>query len=249
MANLKFYSQALDDYTIAVTDQSTGYEKERMQDRRKDTSWKSLTTGNQNIDFNKGAVVQLNHFFLYHNLPNNAQVQPFKATQSDYSDESTLASPVVISSANKPNLLLSWTAVSAPYWRIKITSLLSIAEIYLIFPGKTREITIRFNIGQLPGEPTYEGVELVESLGGIRAAREYYGGRKRWERFWEYLDQTNTDELEGLIGDCRGKALPFFFSDIDGNYHYARLMNDRIGAREVAHRAYNTDRLIFEEEF
>lgn len=247
MGNLKFYSQGLDDYAVAVTNQQTGFEKENMQDRRKDTSWKSSSTANQNIDFNKGITVQLNHFFLYHNLPNNAQVQPFKATQADYSDESQLASPTIISSANKPNLLLSWTAVSAPYWRIKITSLSSPAEIYLIFPGLTREITIMYNFGQLE-EPFYDGSKIVESLGGIRAARQYHGGRERWEYNWERLDQANQDELQNLIADCRGKALPFFFSDIDGNYHYVRLMNPRIGARQVTHQQFNTDRLIFEEE-
>jgi len=248
MGNLLFISQAIDNATLVVTSQQTGHEKEKIQDRRKDTSWKSSSTANQNIDMDFGAAYPVNHCFLYHNLPDNSTIRLWAATQANYSDEAAVGTAQVISS--RPNLYwnLGVTA-NYRYYRFKITTLPSDAEIYLIFMGAELEINIRHDFSGINGENIYAGVSLVESMGGIRGARSYYGPRKRWEFSWEYLSLANQQNLQALISNVYGKRYPFFFRDVDSDYHFARLMMESLGAREVTHQLYDLGPLVLEEEF
>lgn len=256
MTNLKFYSEAIDDFGLAVTDEASGYPKENMQDRRKGSYWESDTTSNQNIDIDRGSgsLDTFNFGFLYHNLPDNTVVQIFDATQSNYSDEAAISSQVTISSSNKPVLLLDQPPApngglssSKRYWRIKITSLASVAQIYLIFMGTKLEITTRYNYGQNV-EPDYSGITIVESIGGHRASREYYGPRDKWNLAWEFLSLSNKQNLVSAMANTVGKKLPFFFSDVAGNYYFVRFGMNRLQMVEVAHELYNGP-IVLEEEF
>lgn len=248
MANLLLFSQAIDEATLVVTSQATGFAKEHLQDRRKDTSWKSTSSANQNIDMDFGAAYPVNHCFLYHNLPDNATIRLWAATQANYSDEAAVGAAQVIS--GRPNLYWNLgVSVNVRYYRFKITTLPSAAEIYLVFMGAELEISIRHDFGGINGENAYSGISLVESMAGIRGARSYYGPRKRWEFGWEYLSLANQQNLQFLISNVYGKRFPFFFRDVDGNYNFARLMMENLGARETNHQLYNVGPLILEEEF
>jgi len=254
MSNLLLFSKAIDDAALVVTSAATGYPKENMQDRRKVTSWKSTSTANQNIDMDFGSAFTADHLFLYHNLPTGTRVEPFYASQSNYSDEASAVDGfyATIGTGNTPpNLYMFFgpeAYYSARYWRIKLTNLPSVAEIYLVFLGMRLEITIRHDFGHVQ-EKKYKGHILKESFGGNRFSKRYYGGRKIFQYRWEFMDLTNQANLQSLIENIKGAALPFFMRTVNGTYEYVRLMNDEIGAAEVAHQLFNTDVLVLEEEF
>ncbi|GAH03888.1 unnamed protein product, partial [marine sediment metagenome] len=172
------------------------------------------------------------------------------ATESDYSDEAAITDIEVVEIDSRHVLCMPIeTPDNKRYWRISIIGLLeAVAQIYLIFMGIVDEITLRYMMGQSE-EKIYDGSKIIESLGGIRSARRYHDGRDRFEYAWDHLDATNEARLQDVIDNVKGNALPFFIKDIGKIYHYVRLMNPRIGSKQVSHQVFNTDRLIFEEEF
>lgn len=247
MGNLTFYSQAIDDAALVVTSAATGHPKENMQDRRKATSWKSTSSANQNIDMDFGAPFAANYCFLYHNLPDNATIRLWGATQANYSDEAAIGAAQLVSA--RPNL--EWglgVTANYRYYRFKITTLPSVAEIFLVFMGAVDEMTIRHDFGQVQ-EKKYGGHVLKESFAGNRFSKRYYGGRKIFQFKWELLDLANQSVLQAVIENSKGSALPFFIKTVDDIYEYVRLMNAGIGAAEATHQLFNTDVLSFEEEF
>lgn len=250
MANLILLSQTIDDETLAVTSEAAGHLKECLQDRRLDTSWKSTTSANQNIDIDFGADMFVDHILLYHNLPNDAAVRLWSATASDYSDEFYRSLSHIIDSSKRP--VLYFTTYSGGftfrYWRVKITALTAAAEVYLLFIGRQSEITVQYNNAQNE-ESKYRGSLIKTSYGGKRYSRTYFGARKSFRYRWEYLDLTNQTSLQTLIANSKGPALPFFMKTVDGAYYYVRLMNEEIGSEQVEHHLFNIGPLLFEEEF
>lgn len=256
MADLKFMAEGIDLYDIdSATSEAAGFEMEYMQDRKLATSWKATSTALQNIDIDTNGIKGANYFFLYHNISHNSET----ATIKIYSDDNSgFASPILRGSVNPltaaatPYVLIDLGATfTERYWRITIESSDVAPQIYLVFfgtdLGATSGITTRYMFGQLE-EPIYGGSKIVETLGGMRYARQYHDGRDRFEYAWDHLDATNKARLQAVIALSKGRALPFFMQDIDSAYHYVRLMNSGVGARQVAHTLFNTGRLIFEEE-
>lgn len=247
MANLKFYPDHLGDYTLVATSQATGFEVYHLQDHRLDTSWKATTTANQDVDIDLGASnIPITCVMLFHNLANGVNFQLWAATQSNYSDAAQVDS-IAIDGTNTPYALKTWAAVTKRYWKFKMLNNTTVAQIYLAFLGRQLEITTRFNYGEII-EPVYDGVEVVESIGGYRGAREYHAGRDRWDYAYEFLSLANKQKLASVVAAVDGRRYPFFFSDDGGNFHFARLAFNRLEFAEVAHQLYNGP-LIMEEEF
>lgn len=256
MADLKLIAEGIDLYDIdAATSEATGYEKEYLQDRRLDTSWRATSTALQNIDIDTNDTVGANYFFLYHNISHNggtATIKIYSDDNSGFSSPTQRGSTETLSAAKTPYVLIDLGATfTERYWRITIENSDVAPEVYLVFFGTDSNaltgITIRYMFGQLE-EKVYSGSKIVESLGGIRSARQYHDGRDRFEYAWDHLDATNEARLQAVIALTKGSALPFFMQDIDSAYHYVRLMNSQIGSRQVAQTLFNTGRLIFEEE-
>lgn len=263
MADLKLIAEGLDFYTIdQITSEDAGgnNDMENMQDRRLDTSWKASSTALQNIDIDMGAGYSATtpYVFLYHNISDNSGTATIKVYKEDENDGTwdggftQSGSTFTITSGNSPYAFITLALISSQrYFRIEIDNSDVAPEVYLIFMGikmeATTGITIQYKFNQSE-EKIYGGNKIVESLGGIRAARQYHSGRDRFEYAWDHLDVTNEGRLQSLIEDTKGSALPFFMQDIDSDYHYVRLMNNRIGSRQSSHQAFNIPTLIFEEE-
>lgn len=260
MADMKLIAEGIDLYTIdQATSEAAGYEMEFLQDRRLDTSWRATSTALQNIDIDTGDDgFSAIYFFLYHNISDNSSAATIKIYEEDEDDgtwDGTFTqrgSTFTITPSNTPYAFIDLGAAYANrYWRIEINNSDVAPEVYLVFfgseTGATTGITIRYMFGQLE-EPVYNGSKIVESLGGIRASRQYHDGRDRFEYAWDHLDASNEARLQAVAALTKGRALPFFMQDIDSAYHYVRLMNSGIGSRQVKHTLFNTGRLIFEEE-
>lgn len=257
MANLKLITEGIDLYTIdAVTSEVSGFEKENLQDRRLDTSWKATTTALQNIDIDtEDDNFSAGTFFLFHNISDNTEATTIKI----YSDDNAgFSSPVQRGSTHTLSAGETHTYISLGagfqerYWRIEIDGSDVAPEVYLIFFGLSVEagtgISIRYSFGQRE-ETVYDGARVVTSLGGYRSSRQFHSGRKRWEYQWENLDSTNELAMQAAIGFTKGAALPFFLQDIDENYHYVRFANPALGSIQAFADGWDTNRIIFEEEF
>lgn len=260
MADLKLIAEGIDLYDIdQATSEAAGFEMEFMQDRQLATSWKATTTALQNIDIDTGDdSFSATYFFLYHNISDNSSAATIKIYEEDEDDgtwDGTFTqrgSTFTITPSNTPYAFIDLGATYANrYWRIEINNSDVVPEIYLVFFGAdvaaAGGITVRYMFGQLE-EPIYDGSKIVETPGGMRYSRQYHDGRDRFEYAWDHLDTANEASLQAVAALSKGRALPFFMQDIDSAYHYVRLMNSGIGARQVKHTLFNTGRLIFEEE-
>lgn len=255
---LKLIAEGIDLYDIdAITSEAAGFEMEFMQDRKLSTSWKATSTALQNIDCDlNGVIGSARYFFFYHNISHNSETTTIKIYSDDndgFSSPTQRGSTETLTAATTPYVMIDLGAAFAErYWRITIENSDIAPQIYLVFFGNraaaTFGITTRYMFGQLE-EPIYKGSKIIETPGGMRYARQYHDGRDRFEYAWDHLDATNETRLQDVIALTKGSALPFFIQDIDSAYHYVRLMNSGIGARQVAHTLFNTGRLIFEEEF
>lgn len=264
MADLKLIAEGIDLYTIdQATSEAAGFEMEFMQDRKLATSWKATTSGTQNIDVDMGANSSgLEYVFFYHNISDNsssAEINIFEEDENDGTWDGTYTqrgSTFIITPSNTPYAFIDLgSTYSNRYWRLQMAVNDAAPEVFLIFMGTDSSaltgITVRYMFGQLE-EPIYNGSKIVETLGGMRYARQYHDGRERFEYAWDHLDATNEARLQAVIALSKGSALPFFMQLILDTsplqYRYVRLMNSGIGARQVAHTLFNTGRLIFEEE-
>ena len=259
MANLKLITGGIDLYTIdAVTSEDAGgaNDVENLQDRRLDTSWKASSTALQNIDIDtEDDGFSATHFFLFHNISDNSEAATIKIYSDDNASFTTpvqRGSTLTLSSGETESYISLGAAFQERYWRIEIDNSDVAPEVYLIFFGSSIAavggITIRYAFGQRE-ETVYDGARVVSSLGGYRSSRQFHTGRKRWEYQWESLDITNEAALQAAIGFTGGAALPFFLQDIDGNYNYVRFAGPAIGSVQVFADAWDTNRIIFEEEF
>jgi hypothetical protein len=166
---------------------------------------------------------------------------------ANYIDEVAPAEAQVIDASKRPFVLFTWgSTVSVRYWRLKITTLPFAAQIYLIFLGVKREITIRYNYNNANNNE-YDGVSLVETFGGVRSARNYHGARRVFNLPWELLDYGNKIALDLAFDSAGGKRYPIFMSDPDGNYYFVRFMQDSVNAKETAHELYSFGILLEEE--
>lgn len=255
MADLTFYPQSIDDATLVVTSEATGYSKYNLQDRRKDTSWRSTSNANQNIDMDFGVAYTADHGFFYHNLPAGSYVDIYYATQANYSDELSVTSnePTPITGTGPRYLAFEFPfsgSYTKRYWRIKITNMpgSTVAEIFLFFLGARKVISVRYNYGQIIGSKF--STKLFESLAGNRSAVAFQGARRIWKLAFEYMSKTNRDNLISVLASASGKRYPIFMLDPDMlAYYYVRLMHDEISDPEVTHQLYNINQLLIEEEF
>lgn len=248
-SNLKFFPHSLDDCSLAITSEASGHEKEFLQDHNKDTYWESTDTSAQNVDFNNGAAYKTDYMVLYHNLPTGTNVRPYGANAANYSDEAPVADAIVIAAGNTPIMVFDYTGVTQAYWRLKITSLSSVAKINLIYAGEVLDVTTMFGFGWLDADRRYDGVDLEESISGKRFGKLIRASRRRWEFNWELLLSAMRTELDNLLIETKGPGKPFIFTDIDGTEYFARAMSPALNVRPPAFEYYNVGPLVIEEEF
>lgn len=259
MANLKMFTEDIANYTIdAVTSEDPGGDnnKENLQDRNKNTSWKASSTALQNIDIDtEDDNFSANTFFLFHNISDNSEAATIKIYSDDnasFTSPTQRGSTHTLGAGETESLISLGATFQERYWRIEIDGSDVAPEIYLIFFGSSllasTGLSLRYGFGQNE-EIKYDGVVVVESQGGFRSSRQYHPGRRVWQYQWESLDITNEAGLQAAIGFTKGSAYPFFFSDISGNYHFIRFMNTALGSIQVFAGGFDTDRIRLEEEF
>jgi hypothetical protein len=252
MANIKFYPEGLDLFTLsAVTSEATGYEKEFMLDRRLATYWKATTGAAQNIDIDMGAAdYAVDYVLLYGDFDIDDEITLGYDDNDSYSSPTGIGGTTTIIVAGWQWVWILFSKVSSAdrYWRITITPDAAAPSAAVIFIGSVREITCRYNKNQIEGEYDYSGVQLSESLGGQRGVPIAHESRRVWEFFYETLDNTNKDLLDTILSLTEGRRYPICFYDTDGNPFYVRIMNDRLGMRQVEYQLYNSDPIILSED-
>lgn len=251
-SNIKFFPHSIADMVLAITSEATDHEKEYMQDHNNSTYWESTSTANQNVDINPdgGSVYSVGYFALYHNLPADTVVRLWGADQSNYSDESALGTgDITISSSSTPILIGELqTTYFYKYYRLKITSLPSVAKINLFYLGATIEIATAFAFNWLDADKRHDGVILEESESGKRFGKEIQTMRRRWEWSWQLIIGSIRDQIDSILTETHGPAKPFIFTDIDGTDYFCRTLNSSINVRPPAYELYNLGPLIIEEE-
>ncbi|UCE65085.1 MAG: hypothetical protein JSU85_09390 [Candidatus Zixiibacteriota bacterium] len=257
-AEIKLIAEGIDDYDIdSVTSAAAGHPKDKMQDRRIDTSWKANSTATQDIDIDTNSdTFSANYAFLYHNISDNSSSATIKIYSDDnagFTSATQRGSTFTITPSNKPYAMISFGAgIVERYWRIRIENSDVAPEVYLVFLGVSSLAMTGFSVRHMPGqsqEITYDGYDIEEAAGGVRAARIYHDGRWTLRAQWEILDSTLEVALQQFMADVKGGARAFFLVDSDSTYHWVRILNRRLGSSEFVHELFNTDPLIFEEEF
>ncbi len=258
MADIRLIAEHCSLFDIdSATSEEPGFEIENMQDFKTYSSWKATSNAQQDIIIDTNDLITpMNYILIHHNISifDNAEITIYSDDNDAFTSPTTHATSGTLDAAQIPFLYMV-LGVSVPerYIRIRISALSAGSAEVISFwlggeSGASDGITIRPMFGD-SNEKVYDGNVIVESPGGYKSSRIFHDGREQWEYQYELLDATNEAKLQSFIDLTNGAGKPFIFGDLDGNYHYVRLGNNRIGSIQAVDVLFNTGRLLIREEF
>ena len=63
------------------------------------------------------------------------------------------------------------------------------------------------------------------------------------------MAETDKDDFDLLLAEIEGSKTPFFFSDLDGENHCVRLMQNNIFPTQNEHEVYSNNLSLIEESY
>lgn len=263
MSDFSFYAQSIDDATLTLNtlDEATGYPKENLQDRNKNTVWKCDTaniSGYIQIDLVTARACDFLILGSHNYTDTNYGIKLAYDSADDpgfagitYSIGSAIAYHDY-QAADETNWIQIIQSRSKRYWRLYLEAMGAATnqQIGTIFLGTAFDLAK--NPELISDISSGYDVSINQAAGGTR-----YGQianttvRRHWEYDWSYITESEKTKYETwrdliFMGD-KFSLHPFYFTDDNGTtLKYARTIG-RLKFGEMAYQAYKT-RIILEEE-
>ena len=222
MSNPIFVFEGVRTATLtASAGSATGYPTTNLQDDRYATLWKSGSTA-QNQDFKAQFAAAKNidcALIANHNLASLGLTSLDIETSPD---GSTWTLAVSLTSFPDP-LYSAFTVVSKAYARLKFvkSSALSAApQIGLLYLGAKAAISLYNNA---PERGLQGDAVVAESMSGLRYASSMRADRESWKIDFGRLSTLQAYDFARLVRAVNGIQYPFWFCDMDGNWHFVRF--------------------------
>jgi hypothetical protein len=224
MSNPIFIYEGLESATLTASAGSdAGYPLTNLQDRRYATIWKSnANTDEQTLKayFPAGKTVDT-IFVANHNMGLAVGVPP-GAVYLEHSWDGAEWTTVGPLSTADPSYT-TFVADLYPYWRLrwhKGSALGAAPQIGMLFIGARADMPLYLNE---PERGLESDAEVEESLSGLLYGSSIRADRERWSLAWGGTKVAEAAAFFGLVRGVNGQEKPFWFCDMDGNWHFVRF--------------------------
>jgi len=217
------YDNILEDGTVTVTSEASGFPKENMSDWLDWTYWKASSSVDQNIDIDKGAVgISVDTLaILAHNLGSAGDsigtvVTVYEDDNSGFTSPTTLGTVAV---SNDRPFYLSLTAGTERYNRIKIANLDEAVYIGVVCLGKKMTIPVGPGFNFDPDKQNIMSEKFVNYSGRIVSSAIKYSQRDIIVEFRRIAQSFIASDLLPFLEDHYGQMKPFFFVPDPGDVY------------------------------
>lgn len=209
------YDNVLEDGTLSVTSEESGFLKENMTDWLDWTYWKASSGADQSIDIDKGVGgIEVDTLaILSHNIGSAGSSLNADVTVYD-DDNSGFASPVTLGTIEITDdnpFYLSLTLGSQRYNRIKITNTDDAPFAAVIFLGKKMEIPVGPEFSFDPDHQNVKSEKFSSYSGRMVSSSVQYSERNMNVAFKRIAQSFIISDLQPFVEDHYGQMKPFFF--------------------------------------
>jgi hypothetical protein len=209
------YKNVLEDGTVTVTSEASGFPKENMFDWLDWTYWKASTAVDQNIDIDKGAAgISVDTLaILAHNLGTAGDsvgtvVTVYEDDNSGFSSPTTLGTVAI---SNDRPFYLSLTSGTERYNRIKIANLDEAVFAGVVWLGAKMTIPVGPEFAFDPDKQNIMSEKFVSYSGRMVSSAVKYSQRDMIINFRRIAQSFISSDLLPFLEDHYGQMKPFFF--------------------------------------
>jgi len=218
------YDNVLEDGTVTVTSEASGFPKENMFDWIDWTYWKASSSVDQNIDIDKGAIgISVDTLaILAHNIGSagdsiGAVVTVYEDDNSGFTSPTTLGTVAV---SNDRPFYLSLTPGTERYNRIKIANIDEAVYIGVVCLCAKMTIPVGPKFSFDPDKQSIMSEKFVSYSGRMVSSAVKYAQRDINVPFERIPQSFIASDLLPFLEDHYGQMKPFFFvpdpSDVFG---------------------------------
>lgn len=217
------YDNELEDGTLTVTSEESGFPKENLVDWLDWTYWKASSAAAQNIDVDKGAAgssVEVDSLaILAHNLGTGGNSLGCDVTVQE-DDNPSFSSPTTlgtVSPVDDDPFYLSLTAGTERYNRIKIENMEDPAYIGVGYLGKRMTMPVGPEFSFDPDRQETKSEKYVNYSGRLVGSAKKYDERIMEVDFRRIAQSFVASDLLPFLEDHYTAMKPFFFVPDPGN--------------------------------
>jgi hypothetical protein len=247
MSNPIFVFEGVKAATLtASAGSATGFPTTQLQDDRYDTLWKSGSAA-QNQTLQAQFIIAKNidnALIANHNLANLGLtlLEIDVATNgSDWKQVATLTSfpdPLYIPFTNTFNAYARLAFV-------KSSALSAIPQVGLLYFGARADMSLYLNS---PERGPQADAVVVESMSGLKYGSSMHGDRETWMINSKSLTALQLYGWVRLVRAVNGMQYPFWFCDMDGNWHFVRFKKNYLPWVGKGNVAFPVSGIEFDEE-
>lgn len=243
--------------TITTGGSLSGFPKDNLEDKNWGTVWKNDTAAETvTLDFDLSSDHDVDYLTLgLHNIATSGTGIKFAWDTNNNGAYSALTYLVGSSGAYHPfeadNAVIwveTFTQVTKRYFRLIVEAVASFTpEFHLIGMGEmvqpkpnySNDADFRYNYGS----------EKFNTDGGQIKANKNHGQKREWNIQFDNFPEVDKTAYDTLIAESEGGKNPFFISDLDGENHYVRLMQNNLSPIQNEHELYSNNLTLLEESY
>jgi hypothetical protein len=248
MGNPIYYYESIEDATITVTGEASGFPKENMQDRNENTKWKAADNNAQNVNIDYGSNLTADSIVVGGN--NFASIGAWmKAYYSDNGSDYTQANGTITIPATRQ--LITFSSETHRYWRI--TAAFESppgsgpAQIGTIFIGTKLSHTINREWGLR--QAWLSNVSARETIGNRVFTNKNGEDRRTWAYRFADVGETQRGNILTHVNTVNNMHKPFYVDlEADGTEYLVRQMGLESGLTDKNYQIYDSDVVRLVEE-
>ncbi|MGD0591033.1 MAG: hypothetical protein ABSA44_09580 [Bacteroidota bacterium] len=247
MSNPIFVFEGVRAATLTASEGSaTGFPTTQLQDDRYDTLWESGSNAqNQTL---------LAHFTIAKNI-DNAFIANHNIANLGLTSLKINVSPDGVAWTTKATLTSFPDPLYAPFGTtlyayaqlvfVKSSSLSTIPQIGLLYIGARADMPLYLNS---PERGLQADAIVAESMSGLRYGSSLHPDRETWKINSKSLIAAQLYDWARLVRTVNGMQYPFWFCDMDGNWHFVRFKKDYLPWVGRGNVVFPVSDIEFEEE-
>ena len=200
---------------------ATNYPLTNLQDDRYATQWKSgAKTQNQTLTAQFSSAINMDCVLICNHNFASLGITLLRIEYSNYGDD--WFEVAIVASYTDP-LFVSFTSASKAYIRLtfyKSGQLNVEPQIGMLYIGKAIEMPLYANN---PERGVSSDAVVAESLSGLKYSSSLHGVREQWKLDFAKCPTSSLYSFMKLIVGVNGMQYPFWFRDMDGNWHFVRF--------------------------
>lgn len=259
MSDFIIYPKTLNTGEVTVTTGGSlsGFPKDNLEDKNWGTVWKNDTAAEiVTLDFDLGSDNDVDYLTLgLHNITtSNIGIKFAWDTNNNgaYSGLTYLVGSAgafhAFEDANAVIWIENFTQVTKRYFRFIVENVASFTPEFHII-GMGEKISPMPNYNNDADLGYNYGSEKFQTDGGQIKANKNHKQKREWQIQFENFDETDKIAYDTLLAEIDGGKNPFFISDLDGENHYVRLMQNNLSPIQNEHELYSNNLTLLEESY